>query len=486
MRLRVAGAFALAMAVLLVVAGLAIRAGLRDEITDATDETLETRATAVARLIVDRGRPVPGISEGIDDPGETFTQVIGPGEEVVVATARPPARAAARRRGPARPRPTASRCASPASTSQPDEGDEELDTEALEETAGEPFEDDRARVLAAHRDRGRHALRDHLRRDAGGPRGRGARAHARAADRAPAGAARARRSPAGSPSRPRCGPVERMRRRAAQISDRSLSERLPVPGTDDEIDRLGRTLNAMLARLEQALETERAFAADASHELRTPLAILRGELEVALRRERSPEELRATIAAALDEAVRLSRLADDLLVMARADAGHLELQIEPLDAAGLLETVRDRLRGPRGRGGPARSPSSAGDPVVLRGDRARLEQALGNLVDNALRHGDGPVDAVRARGRRLGRARGRRPRRGRHARVRRGARSSASAAPTPRAGAAASGSGWRSCAPSPRRTAGPRGWTRGPAAAPRPCSGCPPDAVSSSAHRRPP
>ena len=181
-------------------------------------------------------------------------------------------------------------------------------------------------------------------------------------------------------------PVERMRRRAALISDRSLSERLPVPGTDDEIGRLGRTLNEMLARLEQALETERAFAADASHELRTPLAILRGELEVALRRERSPEELRATIAAALDEAVRLSRLADDLLVMARADAGHLELQVEPLDAAGLLETVRDRFAG-RAAEPAGRLEVEAGDPLVLRGDRARLEQALGNLVDNALRHG---------------------------------------------------------------------------------------------------
>ena len=68
-RLRVAGAFALAMAVLLTVAGFAIRAGLRDEITGATDETLETRATAVARLLVDRGRPLPGLTDGLDDPG---------------------------------------------------------------------------------------------------------------------------------------------------------------------------------------------------------------------------------------------------------------------------------------------------------------------------------------------------------------------------------------------------------------------------------
>ena len=387
-RLRVAGAFALAMAVLLVVAGLAIRAGLRDEITDATDETLETRATAVARLIVDRGRPVPGISEGIDDPGETFTQVIGPGEEVVVATPglpRAPLLDAAGRRG-------ASDGVTLRLTGvdvQPDEGDEERDTEALEETEDEPFEDDRARVLSRTVTAGgvRYAiisgstLED--REDA-------VRALTRvlviALPLALLGATLAGWLAVSAALRP----VERMRRRAALISDRSLSERLPEPGTDDEIGRLGSTLNEMLARLERALETERAFAADASHELRTPLAILRGELEVALRRERSPEELRATIAAALDEAVRLSGLADDLLVMARADAGHLELQVEPLDAAGLLETVRDRFAGRAAESGRAVE-VEAGDPLVLRGDRARLEQAIGNLVDNALRHGAGPV-----------------------------------------------------------------------------------------------
>ena len=387
-RLRVAGAFALAMAVLLVVAGLAIRAGLRDEITDATDETLETRATAVARLIVDRGRPLPGISEGIDDPGETFTQVIGPGEEVVVGTPglpRAPLLDAAGRRAAADGATLRLRGVDVAA----DEGDEERDTEALEETASEPFEDDRARVLARNVTVGgtRYAIISGAtledREDA-------VRALTRvlgiALPLALLGATLAGYLAVSAALRP----VERMRRRAALISDRSLSERLPVPGHDDEITRLGRTLNEMLARLEQALETERAFAADASHELRTPLAILRGELEVALRRERSPAELRATIVAALDEAVRLSRLADDLLVMARADAGHLELRPEPLDAAGLLETVRERFAG---RAAELERSLEADAPgaVVLQGDRARLEQALGNLVDNALRHGGGTV-----------------------------------------------------------------------------------------------
>ena len=142
----------------------------------------------------------------------------------------------------------------------------------------------------------------------------------------------------------------------------------------------------MLDRIERSLEAERAFAADASHELRTPLAILRGELELALRRDRPPEELRAMIATALEEAERLSRLADELLALARADAGRLELAPEPLDASALLEATRDRFAGQAGD-----RPIAVDAPpgLTLPGDRARLEQALGNLADNALRHGAG-------------------------------------------------------------------------------------------------
>ena len=387
-RLRVAGAFALAMALLLVFAGVAIRAGLRDEITDATDETLETRATAVARLLVDNGRPVPGLTTGLDDPGETFTQVIGPGEEVVIAARglpRAPLLDAAGRRVAA----DGLTIRLPGVETQPDEGDEEIDLEALEDTADEPFEDDRARVLARSVTAGgtRYAiitgatLED--REDA-------VRALTRvlliALPLALLGATLAGYLAVAAALRP----VDRMRARAARISDRSLSERLLVPDTGDEIDRLGRTLNEMLDRLERALESERAFAADASHELRTPLAILRGELEVALRRERSPEELRAAIGAALEEAVRLSRLADDLLVMARADAGQLQLQPEPLDAAALLATVRGRFATRADELGRPLELAAA-DGIAFSGDRGRLEQALGNLVDNALRHGAGPV-----------------------------------------------------------------------------------------------
>jgi signal transduction histidine kinase len=177
-------------------------------------------------------------------------------------------------------------------------------------------------------------------------------------------------------------PVEAMRRRAAEIAPGSgPGGRLPVPGSGDEVARLGTTLNEMLARLEAAFERERTFAADASHELRMPLGILKTELELALRRGRSPEELRAAIASAAEETDRLVQLAEDLLVIARLDDGKVPLRTADLDAADLLEHVAARF------GVDAESTG----PIPLRGDSVRLEQALGNIADNARRHGGGAV-----------------------------------------------------------------------------------------------
>ena len=181
------------------------------------------------------------------------------------------------------------------------------------------------------------------------PRPRAGPAAPAAPDRVPAGAAachlrRATRSPA-----PRCGPVERMRARAAQVTERDTSERLPVPETHDEIEALGRTLNDLLARLDSALGRERRLLSDASHELRTPLSVLRTEVELALRGERDAHELRAALESVGQEAERLSRLADDLLVLARADQGRLPIRPEPLDVPSCS-----------GGGGPRRRRRTAG------------------------------------------------------------------------------------------------------------------------------
>ena len=190
-------------------------------------------------------------------------------------------------------------------------------------------------------------------------------------------------------------PVEAMRREAAEISTDEVGRRLPLPRAHDEIRRLGETLNAMLGRLEEGLARERRFVADASHELRTPLALLQTELELALRRPRTQDELEAALRSARDEVDRLSRLAEDLLVLARLDEGRLPLRTESLDADELLQTVARRFDARAS--GEGRSLDVRAETVSFPGDRLRLEQALGNLVDNALRYGAGTVRLEAAR-----------------------------------------------------------------------------------------
>ena len=152
----------------------------------------------------------------------------------------------------------------------------------------------------------------------------------------------------------------------------------------------------MLARLEVAFKRERAFVCDASHELRTPLAILRTELELALRGEHTREELEDALRSAAEESERLSQLADDLLVIARSDQGRLPVRPELLDAGDVLARVAGRFRTrARAEGRPLAPDPSPG--VQLSADPARIEQALANLVDNALHHGQGTVHAERAR-----------------------------------------------------------------------------------------
>lgn len=185
-------------------------------------------------------------------------------------------------------------------------------------------------------------------------------------------------------------PVESMRARASGVSETDLGRRLPVPPARDEISRLGDTLNAMLSRLESAFSRERAFVSDASHELRTPLAILRAELELALRRGRSVEELEAAIRSALDETDRLARLADDLLLLARSDEGRLSVARERVAVRALFGTIAERFTSRARETGRAIDADAPGDLILL-GDPLRLEQALASLVDNALRHSEGTI-----------------------------------------------------------------------------------------------
>ena len=186
-------------------------------------------------------------------------------------------------------------------------------------------------------------------------------------------------------------PVESMRQEAAVVSALEPGRRLSLPAAEDEIRRLGVTLNEMLGRLELALEAERRFVADASHELRTPLALLRTELELALRRPRSNEELEQAIRSAAQEADRLSQLAEDMLVLAQGDEGRLSVRREPIDVRELCGEVCNRFTAEAAGAGRVVQVGSVPPGCTLSGDRLRVEQALGNLVDNALRHGRGTV-----------------------------------------------------------------------------------------------
>jgi signal transduction histidine kinase len=185
-------------------------------------------------------------------------------------------------------------------------------------------------------------------------------------------------------------PVEAMRRRASEISLSGDGERLPLAAAHDEIRRLGETLNAMLDRLRRSFERERRFVADASHELRSPVAVVKTELEGALRTGDYGPSVRQALVAAVEECDRLAQLAEDLLVLARAGDGRLPARPEPLSAKRLLEDARDRFVDRAAQRGRTIRIDTADDLVVI-ADPLRLRQAIGNLVDNAVRHGAGEI-----------------------------------------------------------------------------------------------
>jgi signal transduction histidine kinase len=203
-------------------------------------------------------------------------------------------------------------------------------------------------------------------------------------------------------------PVERLRRQVAAVSGRDEGSAVEVPGTRDEIAALAGTMNVLLGRLQGALARQRAFVADASHELRTPLAVLRGELELAARPGRSRDDLTAAVRSAAAEAERLSRLTDDLLLLARSDEDRLSLRPEATDIGKLLArsagTAASRLAA---AGVTCHLDAQVGMLAAVDGDRIR--QAVDNLLDNALRfaprgsvivlaaHADGPHLGIEVR-----------------------------------------------------------------------------------------
>jgi two-component system OmpR family sensor kinase len=188
-------------------------------------------------------------------------------------------------------------------------------------------------------------------------------------------------------------PVEKMRRRAATISTEEISTRLPLPSSQDEIRRLGITLNQMLDRLEAGLNHERLFIANASHELRMPLAVLKAELEVSLRERGDVAHLRAAMSSAIEETNRIAKLAEDLLLLARAEDGTLPINPDDLPLQELIADLGARFSPIIGDAGRELhvDPEAIAPDITIHADPHRIEQAVGNLIDNTLRYGAGPI-----------------------------------------------------------------------------------------------
>jgi heavy metal sensor kinase len=365
-RLRITFVFALAMAVVLVIAGWLVYLRVASDLDSALNQQLRSRAQDVSAL-VRRNGSLKSTGGALIESGESFAQLTGKGSVVLDATA-PTGRA---------------QLLTPSELSRARRGAIFIDRDSV------PGLNERARMLAlpiqrsdrslvlvvgATRENRSETLASLLHAFViGGPL---ALVLAALAGYALAGAA--------------LRPIEAIRRRAADISASSLDDRLPVPATRDEVARLGETLNEMLARIADGLARERRFVADASHELRTPLALLRTELELALRRSRTREELESALRSAAANTERLARIADDLLLLARAERGRVPLRREPVDVPDLLESVAERFR-PQAELQQRELSVDTSDPIVVNADRTLLEQALGNMVDNAFLHGAGAV-----------------------------------------------------------------------------------------------
>jgi len=181
-------------------------------------------------------------------------------------------------------------------------------------------------------------------------------------------------------------PVDALTRRAAAIDPDVSDATLPVPPGNDEVTRLAVALNDMLARLRNALERQRQFSADASHELRSPLAVMMATLDVHLRSPDLPDEMRPLLRSLREDATRLTRVVEDLLVLSRSEAGGaVDLHTADADLLDIAVGVAGRYRTPAESRDITISVSGA--PVVVRVDAQLLGQAVANLVDNAVKFG---------------------------------------------------------------------------------------------------
>jgi heavy metal sensor kinase len=180
-------------------------------------------------------------------------------------------------------------------------------------------------------------------------------------------------------------PVDQIARKAEQITQHNLSERLPVAQTAEELERLSLSLNLMIGRLEDAFLNSKRFVADASHELRTPLTAMRAELEGMVSDGRLTRELREGLGSVLEEIERLTEIVEGLFAISRLDAGEAQAEWVTFDLAELATTTADQMN-LLAEDKKIAVTCEAKQPVMVNGDRARLKQVVVNLLDNAIKY----------------------------------------------------------------------------------------------------
>jgi heavy metal sensor kinase len=181
-------------------------------------------------------------------------------------------------------------------------------------------------------------------------------------------------------------PVDQITATARSIGEKNLGDRLPVPNTNDELQRLSETLNEMLERIEGAFRRVTQFTADASHELRTPVALIRTTSELALRKQRSESEYRQALNEVNEESVRTTDLIENLLTLARADAGKASLERSALNLSDVVREVSGQAEKLAEQKGISLACEAPQEPVTVSGDRGTLRRLLIVLLDNAVKY----------------------------------------------------------------------------------------------------
>lgn len=180
-------------------------------------------------------------------------------------------------------------------------------------------------------------------------------------------------------------PVDEMTRAALEIESSSLDRRIVPPRTDDEIGRLAAAFNEMIARLDRSFRQIQQFTADASHELKTPLTTMRGEAEVALMSDLTPEEYRKVLRSIIEEVERMSAIVENLLLLARADANAVQLKREPVAFHEVVMTVYEQMEAIARRKGVLLEIEEM-DETIVEGDPLWLQQIVTNLLNNAIKY----------------------------------------------------------------------------------------------------